>query len=219
MFLVIAVMLLTAAIGVLSPTLHKPLVITSADFNLKRYSEPVKISHKPKPYKSLRDSKIEPSVFLTKDNTISTDYQSVKPAQAQTIKNSEPKYKKPVRKLTKKEEQIAWNVWRSNLQNEVMLRSEVSAPIGTVFIFSFKVDNSRHISNIKAYTTNPFYMSEVNENLIPVIKDLENSELLEFPAGSARKSIKFNGLFFIFNETSLSTPEDFNDIERVNVYE
>lgn len=216
--MIIAVISLSAAITGLAPKLHKSFVITSSDFNLNRYTEPVKISHKkPKPYKSFRSSEIEPSDFLNGDNKISDAFQPKTKSSESVSEQSEQK--QPVRKLTKREEQIAWNTWHSNLQNEVMFRSNVTAPLGTAFIFSFKVDKSRHISNIKAYTTNPFYMSEVSENLIPAIKGLEKSDILEFPEGSARKSIKFNGVFFIWYETSFSTPGDFNDIERVNVYE
>ena len=42
-----------------------------------------------------------------------------------------------VKQLTEQEEIIVWNQWRSNLQNQVMRDTKISAPIGTVFKFSF----------------------------------------------------------------------------------
>ena len=124
-----------------------------------------------------------------------------------------------VKPLNKREEQIAWNKWRSDIQNEIMMQSQVDGSLGTFFYFSFKVDKYRHISNIKVFCSNPLYLKEASEKITAVIENLEYSQLLEFPKGSERESTTVKGMFGIGLETTLSNPGDFNDFERVNVYE
>lgn len=40
------------------------------------------------------------------------------------------------RPLTEQEEIIVWNIWRSNLQNQIMRDTQIAAPLGTAFKFS-----------------------------------------------------------------------------------
>ncbi len=122
------------------------------------------------------------------------------------------------RKLTRREELIAWNKWRSDIMNEVMMTSGVDAPLGTAFYFSFKVDKYTNISKIKTFCTNPVYKDE-SQKIVSAIKRLGKTELLDFPKGSVRNSTTMRGLFLIGLETNLAEPGDYNDLERVNVYE
>lgn len=120
--------------------------------------------------------------------------------------------------LQRREETIAWNKWRSDLQNAIMMDSSVSAPLGTIFFFSFKVNNKGHISNIKVLCSNPVYQKEAL-SIIPVIKAYEGHNLLKFPKKTKRKSVKFDGTFIIWIDTQFSSPDNFSDFERIHYYE
>lgn len=244
-FVILAIVLLTVVVGITSPKLHKTFVITGADFKLERYTEKLSqqqiktISQKPNSVS--RHVNIEPSVFLTEQKKVIQPEIDM-PQEKQVVNDTNPQedivsqlpleLQEPLsqlmnemqeevsdEKLTKHEELIAWNKWRSDIMNEVMISSNVEAPIGTGFYFSFKVDKFRHISNVKGFCTNPLYSSQVGEKLIPAIKKLEYTQMLEFPKGSARNSTSVRGMFAIGTETSLANPDDFNDLERINVYE
>lgn len=240
-FIITALLLLTVVIGITSPKLHKTFVITGSDFKLERYTEkltqseikiasqqnegvqrPVKIE--PSVFMTDKKTVVQPSEFMSEEKPVVTD--SINPdnmplelQEQLTQLVNEVNEDEPSAKLTKREELIAWNKWRSDIMNDVMLKASVDAPIGTFFYFSFKVDKFRHISNIKAFSTNPMYSKEVKDKLVPTIKKMEYTQILEFPKGSERDSTVVRGMFAISNETSLSNPNDFNDLERVNVYE
>ena len=50
--------------------------------------------------------------------------------------------------MTQQQEEIAWNVWRSNLQNQIMKDSRLpDIQNGVVFKFSFTVDKYGKVSN------------------------------------------------------------------------
>lgn len=234
---ILAIVILTVVIGAASPKLHKPFVITGANFVLDRYTEKLTQSDSKvaSPNQTKRPVKIEPSAFLNGQTEIpqqETDSQMNIPVENSVSDNiplelqeqlinfaNEMQADEQADKLSKREELIAWNKWRSNVQNEVMMGAQVEAPIGTMFYFSFKVDKFRHISNIKAYCTNPSYNKEVQNKLIPIIKKMEYTQILEFPKGSQRDSTTVRGMFGISDETVLAHPDDFHDLERVQIYE
>lgn len=121
--------------------------------------------------------------------------------------------------LQRKEENIAWNKWRSDLQNMIMSDAVVEAPLGTWFFFSFKVDNKGKISRIKVLSSNPFYQKEAEDTIIPVIKSYSEKPFMKFPPRTKRKSVKFDGSYVIWISTEFSTPENYNDFERIQYYE
>lgn len=179
--------------------------------------------------------KIEPSAFYQYANRDKTISQPVQPSPEISTSSSE-NFEKPEpqeelvedlpedksfkgRMLQRKEETIAWNKWRSDLQNAIMVDSSVSAPIGTLFLFSFKVDKNRHVSNIKVLCTNPMYQKVAAEEIIDTIKGYEGSDLLQFPQNTKRKNVKFEGSYMIWFETSFASPENFSDFERIHYYE
>lgn len=242
-FVILMIIILTVIAGLSNQGLHKPFIITGADFHLQRYTE--QISEKivqtssPNEQKVSRNVKIDPSSFASDDifaagngpssensdfidNTSADEALDEFEKLASDVLNNDVKDTKPAvnsAKLTQREELIAWNKWRSDVQNEIMMKTQVDAPLGTVFYFSFVVDKFRHISNIKGICSNPFAQKEVKTKLIPVIKSLEYTSLLEFPKGTNREKTTVRGMFSLGTETMLSNPNDFNDIERVHVYE
>lgn len=111
-------------------------------------------------------------------------------------------------------ELIAWNKWRSDLQNTIMEHSDVEAPYGTLFYFTFKVDNNRHISNIRIISTRPNTEEDI-KNIRSTIVGLNGDNILTFPKGSNRKSITFSGGFLMSDYEMFSSPSDFKDFEYV----
>lgn len=125
-----------------------------------------------------------------------------------------PNFKNPY--MTEQEEIIAWNKWRSNLQNQIMRDSQIDyAPLGTLFLFTFVVDKYGNISNIKVECSNPNYMDIARNNVKPAIANLQKKPILNFPKGTQRTSTVVTGLFLIGTQERYFTPNDFSDYERV----
>ena len=125
-----------------------------------------------------------------------------------------PNFKNPY--MTEQEEIIAWNKWRSNLQNQIMRDSQIDyAPLGTLFLFTFVVDKYGNISNIKVECSNPNYIDIARNNVKPAIANMKKKPILNFPKGTQRTSTVVTGLFLIGTQERYSTPNDFSDYERV----
>ena len=121
-------------------------------------------------------------------------------------KLKDPKYR---------EELIAWNSWRSKIQNWIMQHSNVTeADMGTIFYFTFNVDKYRNVKNIKVFCTNRNYVGDIKQ-VRSTIMSLKGKPILEFPEGSNRERIDFGGGFLIGPYSQFSSPSDFNDVERV----
>lgn len=118
--------------------------------------------------------------------------------------------------MTEQEEIIAWNKWRSNIQNQIMRDSDIDyAPLGTVFLFTFVVDKFGNVSNIKVECSNPNFMNIARNNVKPAISKLQRKPILNFPKGTQRTSTIVTGLFLIGTQERFSTPADYSDYERV----
>ena len=121
-----------------------------------------------------------------------------------------------VKVLSAKEEEIAWNVWRSNLQNRIMKDSKLpTVPIGTVFKVSFDVDKFGKVSNVQTWSTDQRYTPYAIEFIAPVIRSYQGKSILDFPSGSQRTKTTFTGGWKISNTSKYSNPNDYNDLERV----
>ena len=118
--------------------------------------------------------------------------------------------------MTEQEEIIAWNKWRSNLQNQIMNDSDIDyAPLGTMFMFTFVVDKYGNVSNIKVECSNPNYMNVARNNVKPAIARLQKKSILNFPRGTQRTSTVVTGVFLIGTQNRYSTPNDYSGYERV----
>ena len=118
--------------------------------------------------------------------------------------------------MSELEEIIAWNKWRSNVQNQIMRNSNIEyAPLGTMFTFNFVVDKFGNVSNIKVDCSNPNYMDVARNNVKTAISKLQKQPILNFPKGTQRKSTVVQGYFFIGLEERYSTPNNFSDFERI----
>ena len=152
---------------------------------------------------------------VTSAKSTSTTVTAPQPVQktVQTSTQSVPKV------LTQKEEEIAWNVWRSNLQNSIMRDVRLPAlPAGIIFRYSFTIDKYGKISNIYTYSENPSYTPYAIQYIAPVIRSYQGKSILNFPEGSARTVTEFKGGWKISASERLSSPNDYNDYEKVVKY-
>lgn len=119
--------------------------------------------------------------------------------------------------MTEQEEIIAWNIWRSNIQNTIMKNSTdaARAPLGTTYSFTFIVDKFGNVSNIKVECNNPDYMHLARNSVKPAISALQKKPILNFPKGTKRTSTVFTGYFMIGVTESYSTPANYSDYEKV----
>lgn len=200
-------------------------------------AEPVKIISKKQnqPKKTINKNKIQNSEKSTKkgcqqnkikketkqisnnvqprEQTNKTQEVKIQPKQNQNIKPQE----NMAHQLSEQEEIIAWNRWRSNLQNQVMKDAPVRAPIGTVFKFSFTVDKKGNMSNIKVWSENPNYTNLGITVIKPVLVGYAHKPILEFPQGTKRNITNVRGGYVISTKTKYSRPDDYSDYEKVKL--
>lgn len=134
---------------------------------------------------------------------------AVKPSQpVKTIKIED----KP---LTEEEEIIVWNKWRSDLQNQVMRDSKISAPYGTTFNFSFTVDKNGNISNINTWSDDNNYTPLAKRVIKPILTSYQHTAILKFPPRTKRTIVNVTGGYTMSNTDRYSTPGDYSDYERI----
>ena len=95
--------------------------------------------------------------------------------------------------------------------------TQISAPIGTTFKFSFTVDKKGRISNLRTWAIPESYNPMAINYLKPLIlKYMEtNDSILNFPARTKRVITNVTGGFVISTQDRFSTPNDFSDIEKI----
>ena len=116
-----------------------------------------------------------------------------------------------------REEVIAWNVWRSNLQNRIMDESAIEAPVGTLILFSFDVSETGKITNLSYTCSSKKYAVAAKADMVSILKRLEGDSILNFPDNTKRKKVRFKGGFLLDYSTQYSSPEDYSDYERVRL--
>lgn len=121
------------------------------------------------------------------------------------------------RVLTEHEETIVWNKWRSDLQNKVMKDTNIAAPRGTGFRFSFTVDKYGNMSNLNVWSTNPVYTDLAVLVIKPVLQSYQHQPILKFPTGTKRTITNVTGGFVMSNYTQYSKPSDYSDVEKVKL--
>lgn len=118
--------------------------------------------------------------------------------------------------LTAQQEEIEWNKWRSNLNNQIMKDSKLpTMPNGVIFKYKFTVDKYGKITNVQTSSTTPGYTPYAIQFIAPVIRSYQGRAILNFPAGSNRVSTEVSGAWKISSNSKLSTPDDYHDVEKV----
>lgn len=176
----------------------------------KKFSDFAKTSKS----KSLVSIKEQNKDLLQKNNKVSVPKQINQ--QNMQVRPKQVVSKTATRQLTPEEEEIiAWNAWRSALQNKVMRDTKLPAPIGTAFKFSFTVDREGTISNLKVWSTNSAYTPLAVRTIKPTILGYQGQSILNFPPKSKRVITNVDGGFTIWYSSGYSSPSDYSDYERV----
>ena len=162
-----------------------------------------------------QEPKTEPKKVEVKQAPVVNAQKTVqKPAEPVKVKTTQTLPAPQV--LTKEQEEIAWNVWRSNLQNKIMQDTNLpTVPNGTVFRFKFDVDKYGRVSNIQTYSDTPQYTPYAIQYIAPVIRSYQGKRILNFPQGTSRITTTAKGAWKISNNLRYSTPKDYNDTEII----
>ena len=185
---------------------------------VKKTQAPKKVVNNPVP-----EQKKEPKVVEIKkeeeDKKQQSKQKKVVSEIVEEVKPQKPLIEEPkvteIKELTEEEEIIAWNKWRSDLQNQVMKDTDISAPLGVAFKFSFTVDKFGNLSNVKVWSTNSAYSDMAIRIIKPVIMSYQGKEILRFPKGTKRIITNVEGGFVMSTSTGYSSPDDYSDYERV----
>lgn len=186
-------------------------------------------SQQNQPKTQIVSKKNSPITQLNKTEVKKVESKRVQKSESKVVNNTEkskvvspiekisekPVTKPAVKVLTEEEEIIAWNKWRSDLQNKLMRDSKIAAPIGTSFEFSFTVDKFGTISNLKTWSSNPSYTPLAVRVIKPLLLSYQKTAILNFPTGSKRVITNVNGGFTMARSSRYSSPSDYNDYERV----
>ena len=212
-------------------TSKKPLQVKNESVN--KISQPKKVEVKPNkvvtPIQTVQKTvSQQPKKAETTVNKVVAPVQTVQktvsqpPKTTETKVNKAPSTVKTVEKtptttvLTKEQEEILWNVWRSNIQNQIMKDTHLpTVPNGTVFRFSFVVDKFGKISDIQTYSDTKAYIPYAIQYIAPVIRSYQGKNILNFPTGTKRTVTTVKGAWKISNSTRYSTPNDYNDTEVI----
>lgn len=164
----------------------------------------------------------------TPKNTVTPAHTAVKTQPVKQVQTTAPAPQKtqttkintqtpqPKKVLTLKEEEIAWNIWRSNLNNKIMQDTNLPAvPAGTVFRYKFDVDKYGKITNVQTWSETSKYTPYAIQYMAPVIRNLQGRSILNFPQGTARTNVNAGGAWKISATSRYSTPDDYYDVEKV----
>ena len=147
---------------------------------------------------------------------IKQEQKKTEPQKTQTTTTFTQPVKQTTATKTLTSEEIAWNVWRSNLQNKIMQDVYLpEIPNGTVFKFSFNVDKYGKITNVQTWSTTSSYTPYAIQYIAPVIRSYQGKAILNFPSGSTRETTEVKGGWKISVNEKFSTPQDYHDIEKV----
>ena len=227
LFLKISLILLiisTLCIYVLKPKMHTKVLIYDSNFSIvEQKNETVEkniptVSQKQEPEQKTK------KVIDTVKEEIQTKTPKTTTVKLNKINNSTPiktveqakQINSNVKVLTEQQEEIQWNIWRSNLQNQIM--KDVKLPIvpqGTIFKFEFDVDKYGKISNVQTWSQTSSYTPYAIQYIAPVIRSYQGHSILNFPKGSNRTQTHIIGGWKIAPTAKYSTPNDFNDTEKI----
>lgn len=174
-----------------------------------------------KPAQNIPLQPLQPIKELPKTTTVIPQQNTQPPLKIETNTVKEPvkvasnTTTKPV-VLTAQEEEIAWNKWRANLNNQIMKDSKLpTMPNGIIFRYKFTVDKYGKVSNVQTWSTTSSYTPYAIQFIAPVIRGYQGHSILNFPAGSNRVTTEVTGAWKISSSEKLSNPSDYNDIEKI----
>ncbi len=206
-----------------APVVKRIVKVIRQEVEVPQTQTTVKVSE-PKPVQKTVQTIPQQEVQTQKPVKIVEVPKPVETVETEAPVNLELEQKQPVKivttpvkttPLTEKEEIIAWNKWRSDLQNKVMRDSKINAPLGTTFYFSCTVDKFGNISNINTWSDNDYYTPLAKRVIKPVLSSYQNQPILKFPERTQRTITNVNGSFTMAYTDRYSTPADYSDYERI----
>lgn len=124
--------------------------------------------------------------------------------------------------LTEYEETIVWNQWRANVSNAVAesVNSNFSSivPQGTVYSYSFNVNNKKQISAIKTILSRGYNNPSTSQGRLMIeqaIRSLNGNNILTFPDGTQRTIVNVAGAIERSQTSSSVNANQFNDTETI----
>ena len=235
--LFLTILLILAAISTLcicikKPQMHSSVLVYDSNYKIvekkvdtvvEKDIPTVSQTSKPETIQTKIEEQFEQQPKTIKNETsVKTEKTETKPTEKQKIQSQtqitpqKTTEKKQIKTLTEQEEELQWNVWRSNLQNQIM--KDVKLPImpqGTVFKFEFDVDEYGKVSNVQTHSLTPQFTPYAIQYIAPVIKSYQGRSILNFPTGTQRTSTHVTGGWKISSVAKYSTPQDFNDTETI----
>jgi len=222
-FKILLILLILGTFGIAGskPKMHKKFLIYDSEYkivenvklptvtekNLPQQTQKVVKEYKEKPIEQTEQK--QNVVQSQEEKTVLTKKQP-EVVQKSVRKSSESKVQKEQR------EQIAWNKWRSNLQNQIMNDTDLPiVPEGTVFKFSFNVDKYGRITNVQTWSMTDMYTPYAIQYIAPVIRSYQGKSILDFPGGSTRERTEVIGGWKITAVSRYSSPLDYKDVETV----
>lgn len=231
--LLILAVISTVCICTIKPQMHTAVLVYDSDYKIveqkvntiiEKEIPTVTQNSKPETIQKKIEEQIVQQPQTTKVSTSTkTISNSTNKVESKTKPLTEPQKtvqktteKKQVKTLTQQEEELQWNVWRSNLQNQIM--KDVKLPImpqGTVFKFEFDVDEYGKVSNVQTYSLTPQYTPYAIQYIAPIIRSYQGHSILNFPKGTQRSTTHVTGGWKISTTEKFSTPKDYNDTEKI----
>jgi len=127
------------------------------------------------------------------------------------------------KKLVEYQENILWNQWRANVCNNVAKKLDKQfayvAPAGTVYTYSFDVDNQKRITNIVVKISRGYVNSTTQQGIFMIkqaIQSMNLSTILTYPPGSQRTTVKVSsGIERTSAQSTTINANSFNDVETI----
>ena len=143
-----------------------------------------------------------------------------KKAEAEALAKKKSEEQK---KLVEYQENILWNQWRANVCNNVAKKLDKQfayvAPAGTVYTYSFDVDNQRRITNINVKISRGYINSTTQQGIFMIkqaIQSMNLSSFLTYPPGSQRTTVKVSsGIERTSAQSTTINANSFNDVETI----
>lgn len=224
----IITVILTLCICFTKPQMHKNMLIYNSDYEVVEHKvETKKIQELPtvttstqkktKDIEPLDKTEIKEKIQKPVQKAIKKPVKNNQKSEIKQVKKVEqPKKVQNIQKNTQSSEEIQWNIWRSNIQNQIMKETQLPMlPQGTVFKYSFDVDKYGKVSNVQTWSENPAYTPYAIQYMSPVIRSFQGRSLLDFPQGTNRTTTTATGGMKISSKVKYSTPKDFHDTEIV----
>lgn len=128
------------------------------------------------------------------------------------------------KKLITYNENVLWNQWRANVSNKIVYNLDKNftsiAPPGTVYSYSFNVNNKRQVSNISVRISKGYINPTTQQGIFMIrraIESLNLSTVLSFPASSQRTNVTVSAAIKIVADGTFGTLDAsmFNDVEVI----